>query len=272
MGAVGAKFRRKDEFATTFWDRQLSAMLRRPRPRGAGEAMAPTILRLEPGPGAAPSDRPVVRIFLGCEPAQARAERVFVWSILQVRDPSRAYEIHVMKDLAGFDRRMWKTGFTNYRYAIPHFAGGTGRAIYNDVDQIYLADPSELFDTDMGGKGALSITERETSVMLLDCAKLADVWSLADAQRVASHRHFRTKLTAAGLWGPLDPVWNSRDHEYRPGQSRLLHFTILHKQPWQPFPEELRYRPHELAELWLKMERDADEAGFALSQPRTAPG
>jgi hypothetical protein len=205
MGAVGAKFRRKNEFATTFWDRQLSAMLRRPRPRGAGEAMAPAILRLEPGPGAAPSDRPVVRIFLGCEPAQARAERVFVWSIVQVRDPSLAYEIHVMKDLAGFDRRMWKTGFTNYRYAIPHFAGGTGRAIYNDVDQIYLADPSELFDTDMGGKGALSITERETSVMLLDCAKLADVWSLAGAQRVASHRHFRTKLTAAGLWGPLEP-------------------------------------------------------------------
>jgi hypothetical protein len=271
MGVVGAKFRRKNEFATTFWDRRMAAVLRRPRPRAAGTALAPVILRLQTEPGTAPSDRPVVRIFLGSEPAQARAERVFVWSILQARDPSRGYEIHVMKDLAGFDRRMWKTGFTNYRYAIPHFAGGTGRAIYNDVDQIYLADPAELFDTDMGGKGALSITERETSVMLLDCAQLADIWTLADAQRVTSHRHFRTKLTAVGRWGPLDRLWNSRDHEYQPGRSRLLHFTILHKQPWQPFPEELRYRPHELAALWFKLERAADEAGFALPELAMAP-
>ena len=28
----------------------------------------------------------------------------------------------------------------------PHIAGGSGRAIYNDVDQVYLADPGELFD------------------------------------------------------------------------------------------------------------------------------
>ena len=58
----------------------------------------------------------------------------------------------------GFDRRRWLTGFTNYRFAIPHFAGGSGRAIYNDVDQIYLRDPAELFDTDMGEHGFLSIT------------------------------------------------------------------------------------------------------------------
>ncbi len=78
--------------------------------------------------GVPPSSKPTVRIFLGTEPAQHRAERIFVWSIEQVRDPSRVYEIHLMKELAGFDRRRWLTGFTNYRYAIPHFAGGKGRA------------------------------------------------------------------------------------------------------------------------------------------------
>ena len=45
-----------------------------------------------------------------------------------------------MKDLAGFARRYWKTGFTSYRYAIPAFAGDYGRAIYNDFDQVYLVD------------------------------------------------------------------------------------------------------------------------------------
>src|SRR3546814_18300245 len=81
-----------------------------------------------------------------------------------------------MKDLKGFDRDRWKTGFTNYRYAIPDLAGKAGRAIYNDVDQVYLADPAELFDMDMQGAGQLCISERETAVMLLDCEKMAKIW------------------------------------------------------------------------------------------------
>src|SRR5688572_31178157 len=108
--------------------------------------VSPECIVLAPRPGAAASDRPPVRIFLGSEPAQARAERVFVWSIERVRDPGRRYEIHVMKELAGFRTFGWTTGFTNYRFAIPHFAAslaqraggerrpsGLGRAIYNDV-------------------------------------------------------------------------------------------------------------------------------------------
>ncbi len=97
--------------------------------------------------GSAPSELPPVRIFLGTETAQQRAERIFVWSIEQVRDPSRVYEITLMKELPGFDPRRWLTGFTNYRFAIPELAGRSGRAIYNDVDQIYLTDPAALFDT-----------------------------------------------------------------------------------------------------------------------------
>ncbi len=86
-------------------------------------------------PGVTPSDRPPVRIFLGTEDAQYRAERIFFWSIEKVRDPSRVYEIYLMKNIEGFDRRGWRTGFTNYRFAIPDFAGRQGRAIYNDVDR-----------------------------------------------------------------------------------------------------------------------------------------
>ncbi len=107
--------------------------------------------------GVEPSPKPPVRIFLGTEPAQYRAERIFVWSIEQTRDPSRVYEIHLMKELAGFDRRKWLTGFTNYRFAIPHFAGGRGRAIWNDVDQVFVTDPAELFDMDLAGHGFLTV-------------------------------------------------------------------------------------------------------------------
>ena len=101
----------------------------------------PDCLVLEPEPGVPTSSRPPVRIFLGSEPAQERAERVFIWSVARHRDPGRRYEIHLMKELAGFDRRGWTTGFTNYRFAIPHFAGGRGKAIYNDTDQIYRSYP-----------------------------------------------------------------------------------------------------------------------------------
>jgi hypothetical protein len=55
--------------------------------------------------GVAPSAKPPVRLFVGTEPAQYRAERVFLWSIEKVRDPSRVYEIYLMKELVGFDRR-----------------------------------------------------------------------------------------------------------------------------------------------------------------------
>src|SRR6266498_5195758 len=95
--------------------------------RPPGTRAQPECVVLSVREGVAPSPKPPVRIFLGTEPAQYRAERVFLWSIKQVRDPGRVYEIYLMKELAGFDRRGWLTGFTNYRFAVLHFAGGAGR-------------------------------------------------------------------------------------------------------------------------------------------------
>lgn len=251
-------------FKTNNQHRRLSAVLRLNPKRVEGHRREPVLIRLDPEPGVTPSEKPPVRIFVGTEPAQYRAERVLVWSVMQVRDPARAYEIYLMKDLAGFDRRQWKTGFTHFRYAIPHLAGGHGRAIYNDVDQIYLGDPAELFDRDMGGAGILSINQKETSVMLLDCEKMAKVWHLDDTRHIHRHKHYRRSAHAAGLWGTMPGEWNARDHEFVADQSKLFHFTTLHTQPWQPFPELLNYQPHENGEVWFALERSADAAGFTV--------
>jgi len=202
-----------------------------------------------------------VRIFVGTESGQQRAERVFVWSIEQVRDPSRAVEIHLMRDLAGFDRRRWLTGFTNYRFAIPALTGGVGRAIYNDVDQIYLTDPAQLFDLDMDGHGFLSIRPTDTSVMLIDCARMASVWT---PELVRSERRKRIEERSAGLWGPLDPKWNARDEEHVPGATGVLHFTTIHTQPWQPFPERFVYQPNPVGDVWHELERSANQAGYQI--------
>ena len=194
--------------------------------------------------GVVPTGNPPVRIFLGTEPAQHRAERVFVWSVRQARDPARQYEIYLMKDLAGFGRSRWTTGFTNYRFAIPHFAQGSGRAIYNDVDQVYLVDPAELFDLDMGDHGFLAISDTESSVMLIDCARMAQIWSLEDACRLSKKRLLTRAVAVPGLRGPLSPDWNARDAEYEAGRSKLLHYTTLHTQPWRPFPDQFAYQEH----------------------------
>jgi len=252
-------------FKTRYYHKRLGHLLRIERGRPAGTRDEPELVALDPEPGVAPSGKPPVRIYLGTEAAQHRAERVFVWSILQHRDPARRYEIYLMKDLKGFDRDRWKTGFTNYRYAIPFLAGETGRAIYNDVDQIYLADPAELFDLDMQDAGQMCIAERETAVMLLDCEKMAKIWRREDAERGEKHKVFRNQVQEVpGLFRKLSGVWNARDHEYAPGVSKLLHYTTLQTQPWRPFPKVLKYRENPNGDVWFDMEKAADAAGFTL--------
>jgi hypothetical protein len=251
------------DFRTTLRHRKLAYLLRLKRRRAPGNRSTPETIVLDVRPGVVPSAKPTVRIFVGTEPAQFRAERVLVWSIQKHRDPARRYEIHLMKDLVGFNRDKWKTGFTYYRYGIPALAGGAGRAIYTDVDQIYLADPAALFDVDMHGKGQLGIDEWESSVMLLDCERMSRVWHYADAQRRGKHRKFRGAVHDAGLWGPLPRAWNARDGEYVAGESKLLHFTTLQTQPWQPFPDELRYHPHPVGAL-ARVGAKADAAGFTI--------
>jgi len=232
--------------------------------RSPGPHPSPQRLILQPTTTHRAQGQSPVRIFVGSEAGQERAERVLIWSILKHRDLTRAYEIHIMKDLVGFNRRLWKTGFTNYRYAIPSFAGGAGRAIYNDVDQIYMADPAELFDYPMQGSAALSVDGRDTSVLLLDCAKMAEVWPLNLAQSgKPQHQAFRALRDAVDLWGPLPAAWNAHDDAYRDEQTKVLHFTTLQTQPWQPFPAEFKYSRHPHADIWLDLEAEADAAGFS---------
>lgn len=224
--------------------------------------------REEPEPVILPataesSGKPPVRIFLGTELAQYRAERVFIWSIKQVRDPSRRYEIYLMKELEGFNRRRWLTGFTNYRFAIPDFADRQGRAIYNDEDQIYLSDPALLFDLDMNGYGYLSVSDSDTSVMLLDCIRMAETWNL-EAARTGRKNRLQGMALERGLRGPLDGGWNARDDEYRSGRSHLIHYTALHTQPWRPFPRLFAYQDSDEGKVWHDLEHSADTAGFQI--------
>lgn len=212
-------------------------------------------------PGHRPSEKPPVRIFLGSERSQFRAERVFIWSVEKHRDPGRIYEIHLLKGLKGYFSGFWITGFTNYRFAIPHFCDYQGRAIYNDVDQVWLTDPAELFDRDMGDAGFLSINDHDTSVMLIDCQRMSGVWNHKAVVKTTRKR-IEARARAAGLWGKLPGRYNARDREYRPGESACVHFTTLHTQPWRPLPEWFVYQENPTGTLWPDLEREADAAHF----------
>jgi hypothetical protein len=232
----------------------------------------PYVVEIGVRPGVVASGKPPVRIFLGTQDEQYRAERIFFCSIERVRDPARVYQVHVMKNLAGFDRRGWRTGFTNYRFAIPDFGGRVGKAIYNDVDQVYTADPALLFDLDLGSHGYLAVSASDTSVMLLDCARMAEWWNHRAATSRTKGELLKQVKARPGLWGQLDGGWNARDMEFVEGKSMLLHYTAMHTQPWHPFPKDYAYRAHPLGEVWYRLERAADAEGYSVfTRQRPSP-
>ena len=232
--------------------------------RATQERAEPEVVVLPVRDGFSPCGKPPVRIFLGTENAQYKAERVFIWSIEQVRDPARVYEIYLMKHLFAFRSRFWLTGFTNYRFAVPHFAGGIGRAIYNDVDQIYLKDPGELFDLNMDDHGYLAIDPGDISVALFDCKRMSQIWTLENAQTGRKNHLLAKASSVQGLWGKLADIWNARDREYLRGESGVLHYTALHRQPWYPFPKLFVYQANQAADVWFELEQSANDAGFQI--------
>ncbi len=239
--------------------------------RPLGTRTQPPVVVFAAQPGSPGVDLPPVRIFLGTEPLQYKAERVFLFSVAKHRNPDRRYEVYLMKDLAGYDRKGWATGFTKYRFAIPYMAGGTGRAIYNDVDQIYLADPAELFDRDMDGAALLAIDQHETSVMLMDCEKLAKTWQIDTAADSRSRLGTAEAVHGAGQWGIMPGIWNARDTEYVAGESKVLHFTTLDTQPWKPFPQVYQYRANANEDVWQALKTEADATRY-LPYTRENPG
>ncbi len=229
----------------------------------------PVVFEASPG---AESAIPV-RIFLGTEPAQYRAERVFFYSLARVRNPARRYEVYRMTGLPGFDQGPWRTNFTNYRFAIPDLAGRQGRAIYTDVDEIFTDDPAGLFDLPMGEHGYLAISPQDTAVMLIDCGRMADCWNFSSAARVSKKELLDQAAARPGCWGVLDPAWHARDLEYQHGVSKLLHYTTLHLQPWRPTPDQYSYQIHPYAEYFLSLEQAADREGYeTYNRARPSPG
>lgn len=145
--------------------------------------------------------------------------------------------------------RVWRNddlqSFTPVRFSPPEQMGFAGRAVVIDPDVFAVGDIIELFEHDMEGRAILARPRSghngrrdylATSVMLLDCAKLAH-WNM----QANFERMFRGELDYED-WivlaeepresiGTLATVWN--DFDRLAADTRLLHNTKRRTQPWK---------------------------------------
>jgi hypothetical protein len=127
--------------------------------------------------------------------------------------------------------------FTLARFLPPELMGYSGRALVIDPDILALADIGELLSLDLHGN-AIAACRRdmgwETSVMLLDCGKLAH-WRIDGIIAALTELRLdyldlmwlRNEANVLALSG----AWNSLDH-IAP-DTKMLHMTRIDTQPWK---------------------------------------
>lgn len=197
-----------------------------------------------------------MRIYCGTDETQDVATRVLEWSFRKhARGP---VEFHPMRGLAvplpRDPAHRPRTAFSFFRFCIPQLAGYSGRALYVDADMQVFADVGELWRLPFGDCKVLCTVQpeapphwqghvffrpgRQFSVMLLDCSRLdweiGDVVRRLDDGRLDYHGLLHDcGLVARDEIGESIPAgWNHLDH-YEPGDTRLVHYTVVSTQPWK---------------------------------------
>ena len=134
--------------------------------------------------------------------------------------------------------------FTPLRFIPPELMGYGGRALIIDPDVFAVGDVWELLSRDMQGKaivaraGARGLLEYcvASSVMLLDCAKLAH-WHCEAQFRSMFELELDyvdwicLKNENRATIGRLENAWNDFDH--LTAQTKMLHTTRRKTQPWK---------------------------------------
>jgi len=123
--------------------------------------------------------------------------------------------------------------------------GFEGLAVITDPDIFGVGDVGELFQRDLQGKAVWAVprpghNDRDdyiaTSVMLLDCAKLAHWRFDQDLDDLFAHRFdyvdwIELKREDRSTIGLLEPEWN--DFDRLTPRTKLLHTTKRRTQPWK---------------------------------------
>ena len=138
--------------------------------------------------------------------------------------------------------RQWVTPFSLFRYAVPWLMDFEGYAIYLDCDMIVLGDIQELWDLQQPHTWRAAPGTDGDCVCVIDCStfplELNDIknGNYGDKNRL---RH----IVNPALKHTLPHEWNHTD-KYVEGRSKLIHYTSMKTQPFQPYPEVIDYEPH----------------------------
>lgn len=135
----------------------------------------------------------------------------------------------------------WRTGdlqsFTLSRFMPPQLMGYEGNTLVIDPDIFARCDVNELFDVHANGypiAACRKVGGWDTSVMVLDCAKLRH-WNIQEIfQQIRSGTHnygYFITLQREPLVQELPRIWNSLD--YLDEQTKMLHTTNRLTQPWK---------------------------------------
>lgn len=211
-----------------------------------------------------------IRIYVGSQEEQMLAVRVLEYSVR--RHASMSTEV-VPLHRAGISfpmpreaKNRPRTPFSFQRFAIPMLAGYRGRAIYLDSDMMVFRDIRELWTMPFDGADLLAAKARDEtdrrpqfSVMLLDCAALADwkpekVVEALDSGRLTYEQLMYDMALARTVRAAIPSTWNSLEH-YEADRTGLLHYTDMNIQPWV-------YRRNRWGRLWTRELLMAIHDGF----------
>jgi Glycosyl transferase family 8 len=222
-----------------------------------------------------------IRVFVGTEANQIVAHQVLEYSIR--KHTSRPVEFFPMLDMPVPVPRdpanRTRTGFSFCRFLIPELCEYEGRAIYLDADMLVLSDIAELWDTPLGTRSLLcSVQElpdvwkhlpvtnrgRQFSVMLMDCSRLR--WDIAALVRALNEGvydypklvHQMCVVPESEIGDDMTVGWNHLERLV-PGETRLVHYTVVPTQPW-------KCRDNPLFALWHRYYLEACAAGAVDKQ------
>lgn len=167
------------------------------------------------------------------------------------------------------------TEFSYSRFLVPYLCNYEGMACFMDNDMVCLDDIQELMemmpkmkkegyvlrvrkheqqvtsDTKFGDSKAPQRSyprKNWSSLMLMDCSKLGH-WSKDVVENAPGSQLHRFEGIPDKLIGGLPGGWNDLESQYRPGATKLLHYT--EGGPWYAGCENI---PN--AEVWMNARRE----------------
>lgn len=194
----------------------------------------------------------MIRLFVGCsangEDAEAQAlleytlnrhhrsdEQVALEWMMLSRDAASPWYSNPIKR-EGWNTKGWATPFSAFRWAIPHVCDFSGKAIYCDVDKIFMADISDLWQQKIpDDKCMLVKDEVHSCVILWDCERAKRFVPNFEMLRTTEgfYRNVRRNIGSAAA--RFKGNWNCLDGEsyatLTDPDIKIIHFTKVETQP-----------------------------------------